>query len=254
LAEELFHRVRRAGIRTGPGAGGSPSRGNNLKDSHQREVVNSSCLRNSLALLKLPVPAKGEITIAPNTQTDALARIDQHMHGLEQCADDLRRVLREEDDVVNELDEELFDRSGVMRAELVNYLKEYMLTLQVAEERQQQMMRAINDAYNVREFMEQQKTQVTKVALLRMWKNLESLRVDLGNRLATLCGLEGESLGWLVPTGEDPEVAELAKQVQQKDRVVQILKQRLRTSAGAALTQEEQDLLDCCDLDAAPAP
>ena len=158
-----------------------------------------------------------------------------------------------QDDVANELDEELFDRSGVMRGELVNYLKEYMLTLQVAEERQQQMMRAINDAYNVREFMEQQKSQVTKVALLRMWKNLESLRVDLGNRLATLCGLEGESLGWLAPTGEeDAEVAELTKSVQQKDRVVQILKQRLRTSAGAALTQEEQDLLDCCELDAPP--
>ena len=36
------------------------------------------------------------------------------------------------------------------------------------------MMRAINDAYNVREFMEQQKTQVTQVALLRQWKNLEA--------------------------------------------------------------------------------
>lgn len=96
FAEELFHRVRRAGIRTGPGGGGSPTRANNVKDAHQREVVNSACLRNSLALLKLPVPAKGEITIAPNTQTDALALIDQHMHVLERCADDLRRVLREQ--------------------------------------------------------------------------------------------------------------------------------------------------------------
>ena len=47
---------------------------------------------------------------------------------------------------------------------------------QVAEERQQQMIRSINDAYNLREFMEQQRTVMTKVALLRQWKNLENLR------------------------------------------------------------------------------
>merc|ERR1719305_2285205 len=97
--------------------------------------------------------------------------------------------------------------------------------------------------------MEQQKTQVTQVALLRQWKNLETLRVDLSNRLASLCGLEGQSLGWLAPTDEDPELKELKKQVLQKDRVVQILKQRLKTSAGQALTEEEEDLLACCEAD-----
>ena len=258
FAEELFHRVRRAGVRTGPGTESTVGNfARTQEEQHRREVVNSACLRHSLALLRLPVPGKGQVTIPANVQTDSLALIDSHMQALDRCAEELKLQLRSQDDVAKGLDDELFERSGVLRTELVDYLKEYMLTLQVAEERQQQMMRAINDAYNVREFMEQQRSQVTKVALLRQWKNLESLRVDLGNRLATLCGLEGQSLGWLAPTEEDAEVKELKKQVQQKDRVVQILKQRLKTSAGNALTEEEEDLLACCEADhptgAAPA-
>lgn len=152
-------------------------------------------------------------------------------------------MIAEQDGVMNELDQELFERSGVFRSELVSYLKEYMLTLQVAEERQQQMIRSINDAYNLREFMEQQRTVMTKVALLRQWKNLENLRGDLNKRLTSLSGLQGQSLAWLAPTREDSEIEDLKRQVQQKDRVVQILKQRLRTSAGGNLTQEEGELL-----------
>ena len=41
-------------------------------------------------------------------------------------------MIAEQDGVMNELDQELFERSGVFRSELVSYLKEYMLTLQAA--------------------------------------------------------------------------------------------------------------------------
>merc|ERR1711988_1100536 len=97
--------------------------------------------------------------------------------------------------------------------------------------------------------MEQQRGSgsMTKVALLRQWKNLEPLRSDLKRRLATVAGLQGQSLSWLAPMDEDPEVQELKHQVQQKERVVQILKQRLRTSSGKKLTKEEEALLSLCE-------
>jgi len=119
-----------------------------------------------------------------------------------------------------------------------------MLTLQVAEEREQQMLRCINDAYNIREYIEQQRSGMTKVALLRQWKNMSSLRADLDKRFASVAGLEGQSLEWLAPGGEDQYVQDLERQVQQKDRVVQILKQRLKTSSGGQLTEEEAELLE----------
>ena len=67
--------------------------------------------------------------------------------------------------------------------------------------------------------------------------------MDLQKRIGSLSGLQGQSLALLAPTGEDSEVLELKRQVQQKDRVVQILKQRLRTSVGNNMTEEEQELL-----------
>ena len=38
------------------------------------------------------------------------------------------------------------------------------------------MTRAINDSFNLNEFMAQQKNTITKVAMLTQWKNLTSLR------------------------------------------------------------------------------
>lgn len=230
FADDLFHRVRRTVL--SPGQSRLPT-----------EIIAGSTLRNSLRLLNLPPPPQGATQISAQLSQDALKCIEQQMTELETYADDLKEMIAEQDGVMNELDQELFERSGVFRSELVSYLKEYMLTLQVAEERQQQMIRSINDAYNLREFMEQQRTVMTKVALLRQWKNLENLRGDLNKRLTSLSGLQGQSLAWLAPTREDSEIEDLKRQVQQKDRVVQILKQRLRTSAGGNLTQEEGELL-----------
>lgn len=231
FADDLFHRVRRTVV--SPGQTRLPT-----------EIIAGSTLRNSLRLLNLPAPPQGATQISAQLSADALTCIEQQMTDLETYADDLKEMISEQDGVVNELDQELQERAGVFRAELVSYLKEYMLTLQVAEERQQQMIRAINDAYNLREFMEQQHNVMTKVALLRQWKNVENLRGDLNKRLASLSGLQGQSLAWLAPAGEDSEIVDLKRQVQQKDRVVQILKQRLRTSASGNLTKEEEDLLN----------
>lgn len=230
FADDLFHRVCRTVL--------SPGQRLSAED------VPISSLRHALRLLSLPAPPQGATQISAQLSQDALKCIEQQMSELETHADDLKEMLAEQESVISELDKELFERSGMFRADLVSYLKEYMLTLQVAEERQQQMIRCINDAYNLREFMEQQRGTMTKVALLRQWKNLEPLRADLNRRLASLSGLQGQSLAWLAPTSEDSEVQELKRQVQQKDRVVQILKQRLRTSAGSTLTQEEEDLIN----------
>ena len=43
-----------------------------------------------------------------------------------------KEMLAEQEGVMSELDKELFERSGMFRAELVSYLKEYMLTLQAS--------------------------------------------------------------------------------------------------------------------------
>jgi hypothetical protein len=207
-------------------------------------VVGASLLQDGLALLNLPPPEQGSKQIPAQLLNEALGRMEQQMRDLDVDAEDIKELLLDQDNTMVELDQQLYERSGVFKAELLSYLKEYMLTLQVAEERQQQMIRAINDAYNLREFIEQQRGVMTKVALLTQWKHLEPQRTDLNRRLAGLVGLQGQSLEWLAPADEEPEVQELKRQVQQNDRVVQILKQRLRTSSGSKLSMEETELLN----------
>jgi len=235
FADDLFHRVRRT--RGGPASPGAPR-------IPSEAAVAGSTVRNSLRLLNMPLPPPGETQLSAQFSRDAMKRIEQQMSALDAYANDLKQTLGDQDNIMSELDQELYERSSMFRAELVSYLKEYMLTLQVAEERQQMMMRCINDSYNAREFMEQQRNVMTKVALLRQWKNLEAMRTDLQKRIGSLAGLQGQSLALLTPTGEDSEVLELKRQVQQKDRVVQILKQRLRTSVGNNMTEVEQELLN----------
>jgi len=239
FAKELFRRAS-----SNPGSPGEHS------SRHADQVVGGQNLQESLKLLRLAPPQPGDMQVSMETSQEALARMDHRFFGegrnpgLEACSCDLKDLLVELDSQVDELDEQLFDRSQEFKGKLLTYLKEYMLTLQVAEEREQQMLRCINDAYNIREYIEQQRSGMTKVALLRQWKNMSSLRADLDKRFASVAGLEGQSLEWLAPGGEDQYVQDLERQVQQKDRVVQILKQRLKTSSGGQLTEEEAELLE----------
>jgi len=232
FAKDLFERVPRSTSMLSP----SP-----IAAGRVPTVVGTSLLNESLGLLNLPAAEQG--TMSGKLSVEALARIEQEMASLDEDTDDLKELLLDQDNTTVELDQQLYERSGVFKAELLTYLKDYMLTLQVAEERQQQMMHVINDVYNLREYMEQQRDSMTKVALLTQWKNLEPLRNNLKQRLLSVAGLQGQSLSWLTPLEEDPEVQELKRQVQQKDRVVKILAQRLRASSGKHPTAQESELL-----------
>lgn len=180
----------------------------------------------------------------PHVLEEACMRINSCMAEIEALGSGLREVCEESDVAASDFDQQLFERSLVFKAELVTYLKEYMLTMQVAEEREQEMTRAINDSFNLNEFMAQQKNTITKVAMLTQWKNLTSLRNDLKRRLSSLTGLKGASLVWLTPTAFDQEIAQLERQSQQKDRILRILQERLQEVPKSELTEEEQDLLE----------
>ena len=109
------------------------------------------------------------------------------------------------------------------------------------------MTRAINDGFNAHEFMVEQKDSKTKVAMLTQWKNLVGLRNDLRRRLAALTGLTGASLVWLTPTEDDQAIAELERQQEQKERVLQMLQKRLREVPEHELAEEDIELLQICE-------
>merc|ERR1712100_730189 len=107
-------------------------------------------------------------------------------------------------------------RAAMFKQELVTYLMDYMLTLQVAEERRYELKRAITDIQNLTDFINTKRRTLTKVALLNVWKNLESQREDLKRRLMSLASLPGHAIVSLTLSGKDKEIDSLARQVEHK--------------------------------------
>ena len=68
---------------------------------------------------------------APHVLDEAAERIQHCMAEIDLLGQSLREKCNEEEIASNDFDQLLFERSAVFKAELVTYLKEYMLTLQV---------------------------------------------------------------------------------------------------------------------------
>ena len=66
-------------------------------------------------------------------------------------------------------EEDHFDRADRFRESLVAHLKDHMLTLQVAEERKQELHKAIEEGETLKHFFTTQKKNGTQMALLRQW-------------------------------------------------------------------------------------
>jgi len=143
---------------------------------------------------------------------------------------------------MSQYDSQTFERASLIKQELVTYLMDYMLTLQVAEERRYELKRAISDVVNITDFMNTKKRTMTKLALLNVWKNLEPQREDLKRRLTSLAGLPGHAIVSLTLSSKDKEIDSLARQVEHKQRIVSILKDRLKSS-GVTLMDSDRDLL-----------
>lgn len=162
---------------------------------------------------------------------------------LESEVDNLRRAATAGlDSTTATFEAETFARSNLQKHDLLRYLKDYIVTLQVAEERRCEMKRTLQDLVTVTDFMQVKKTTMTKVAMLNVWKNLECQRNDLKQRLAKVAMIPGNAIEMLTLTAKDREIEELDRQVEQKDRVMQLLKSRLRNS-GTILTETDLELL-----------
>jgi len=176
------------------------------------------------------------------TLEDAYAMIKNKMQEYEAEADALKANLSGLEGIMAQYDGQTTERAALIKQELVTYLMDYMLTLQVAEERRYELKRAISDVVNVTDFMNTKKRTLTKVALLNVWKNLEPQREDLKRRLTSLASLPGHAIVSLTLSEKDKEIDSLARQVEHKQRIVSILKDRLKSS-GAELTESDRDLL-----------
>jgi len=174
----------------------------------------------------------------------AVAKVDELMHETQDMEEELSILSQDLTEHSEQFDTDHFERAGSFRGELVTHMKDYMLTLQVAEERKHQLERAICDAQALHAFFEIQRNSVTKVAMLTQWKHLLAQRVDLKQRLNGLEGLS--SLGPTPPEStQSAEITALEMQVKHKSRIVDLLVQRLR-GCGAQLSPREEELLALC--------
>ena len=70
--------------------------------------------------------------------------------------DEMQGLCSELESINAQFNHDHFERSSCFKAELTSHMKEYMLTLQVAEERKQQLERAVQDAEALHEFFDAQ--------------------------------------------------------------------------------------------------
>ena len=82
--------------------------------------------------------------------------LSAHCFGLQDMEEELVGLCDELDRVNDQFNHDHFERSTCFKAELIGHMKEYMLTLQVAEERKQQLERAVEDAEALHEFFDAQ--------------------------------------------------------------------------------------------------
>jgi len=176
------------------------------------------------------------------TLEDAYGMMKGKMSEYELESDALKSQLAGLEETMAQYDSQVFERAAMFKQELVTYLMDYMLTLQVAEERRYELKRAITDIENMTDYVNTKKRTLTKVALLNVWKNLEPQREDLKRRLMSLAGLPGQAIVSLTLSGKDKDIDSLNRQVEHKQRIVAILKDRLK-SCGATLTESDHDLL-----------
>eukprot|EP00658_Telonema_sp_P-2_P007998 TRINITY_DN1298_c0_g1_i4.p1 TRINITY_DN1298_c0_g1~~TRINITY_DN1298_c0_g1_i4.p1 ORF type:complete len:377 (+),score=127.68 TRINITY_DN1298_c0_g1_i4:230-1360(+) len=212
------------------------------------QEVDNEQLTDAMVLLGVSQDTDGgpPVPAGVHQVEEAVEKIQHCMAELEELGLELQESCDAGDAAAAEFDQQLFERASKFKAELVTYLKEYMLTLQVAEERVQEMTRAIDDAFNMNEFMTSQKNAITKVAMLTQWKNMLGLREDLKRRLAPLTTLKGKTLAWLSPTADDQQIDDLERQASQKQRVIELLQQRLEQLPRHELMQEDVALLEIC--------
>jgi len=176
------------------------------------------------------------------TLEDAYAMIKGKMNEYEVESEALKTNLASLESTMGQYDEQTGERAALIKQELVTYLMDYMLTLQVAEERRYELKRAISDVVNMTDFMNSKKDSLTKTALLNVWKNLEPQREDLNRRLSSLRGLPGQAIVSLTLSSKDKEIDGIQRQVDHKQRIVSILKDRLK-NAEIPLTESDRDLL-----------
>jgi len=232
LAEALYSRVPKVSDATTRGQVNNVS-----KSSITDEVpVDPQQLAEVLGMFDLD-----DSCIDGATIHEACHCITQDMVQLDEAVEDLQATMKKVEDMSETFDEHHFERADKFRQELVAQLKEHMLTLQVAEERRQELLRAIDEGNHLSSFFGNEQMTRTKVALLTQWKNLESLRNNLKIRFQNMSNLPSQILTSASLT-EDDELSEMERHVLQKDRVVDILVQRLR-SCGADLTPNEEELL-----------
>jgi len=176
------------------------------------------------------------------TLDDAFNQMKANMLELEAEVDGLRAAIAGLNSTTNRNESETHDRANLLKQELSKYLVDYMLTLQVSEERRCDIKRTLHDVISVSDFMQMKRTTMTKVAMLNVWKNLECQRVDLQMRLGKLSRIPANAMEMLTLSQKDRQIEELDRQVEQKERVVQLLKSRLKDS-GSALTETDMELL-----------
>jgi len=200
--------------------------------------VEPALVAASLALLDLD-PRHTE----PSDLEEATRRIDDQMVELQVAIDELQGMLQGLVAKRERFEEDHFDRADRFREELVSHLKDHMLTLQVAEERKQELHKAIEEGETLKHFFTTQKKNGTQMALLRQWKQMEPVRSNLRRRFQVLSGLQGHVLSKTSAAAD--EVGALERQVQQKDRVVELLAQRLREAGKeVGLTEAEKNLVE----------
>jgi len=169
---------------------------------------------------------------------EACVHISEKMSELEVAVGEIHTMLETVGQLKIQFDGDHFERADKFRQELVAHLKDHMLTLQVAEERRQELQRAIEEGETLRHHFRSQKGGRTKTALLTQWKSLEDVRANLKRRFQSLASLPGQVLK---TSSSDDEVVRLERSLSQKSRVVDILAQRLKGSAD--LSEAEKELL-----------
>jgi len=240
LCEELYTRVPRTGEILSQEA---------LFDEQTEESteVSEEEMHEVAALVGVcdPPAAYGpKVPPAEHVLQMAVEKVDELMHETQEMEEELTALSDELSAHSEQFDSDHFERAGSFRVELVSHMKDYMLTLQVAEERKHQLERAVRDAQTLHAFFEVQRNSVTKVAMLTQWKHLLVQRVDLKQRLNGLEGLS--SLGPTAPEScQSAEITALEMQVTHKSRIVDLLVQRLRT-CGSKLSPREEELLTLC--------
>ena len=131
-------------------------------------------------------------------------------------------------------------------SEQLQYITDTVPLVQITDERRCELGLTADEIDRLHTYMSEQKLRSTKPATLNVWKNLRSVRDDVHYHLSSLRDASEPNLQVLALARKDREISVLERQLQHRDRIVGMLKHRLKSLNSQ--DRADQDLLAILDM------